>query len=198
MSKDKKRSTTDTARRIWLAGIGAYGRAFTEAQGAIKDVTGKSSDVFDELVQKGEMIEMVVAAKRKDIVEKAVDRAMPDIKVPEIKMPDLHIDERIKKMRARLSGTDLPYTQETATESVEVRLEALEAKLDKILALLEPKTSVRKATTKPVKTPKGAQKAKTNAKPKPKSKTSASKPTTRTQLTQKPTAKPKPKTGPAS
>ena len=71
MSKDKKRSSTETARRIWLAGIGAYGRAFTEAQEAIKDVTGKSSDVFDDLVQKGEMIEMVVAEKRKDIVKKA-------------------------------------------------------------------------------------------------------------------------------
>jgi len=38
----KKRSGTDTARRIWLAGIGAYGRAFTEAQEALKDVTGGS------------------------------------------------------------------------------------------------------------------------------------------------------------
>ena len=57
MSKDKKRSSAESARRIWLAGIGAYGRAFTEAQEAIKDVTGKGSEIFDELVQKGEMLE---------------------------------------------------------------------------------------------------------------------------------------------
>jgi len=57
----KKRSSTETARRIWLAGIGAYGRAFTEAQGALKDVTGKSSEVFDDLVQKGEIIEKVLS-----------------------------------------------------------------------------------------------------------------------------------------
>ena len=43
MPDDKKRSNTETARRIWLAGIGAYGRAFTEAQEALKDVTGTVS-----------------------------------------------------------------------------------------------------------------------------------------------------------
>ena len=45
MSDDKKkgRGSVDTARRIWLAGIGAYGRAFTEAQEAIKDMSGETS-----------------------------------------------------------------------------------------------------------------------------------------------------------
>lgn len=165
MSKDKKRSSTETARRIWLAGIGAYGRAFTEAQEAIKDVTGKSSEVFDDLVQKGEMIEMVVAEKRKDIVKKAdiaVDKAMPDIK-----MPDLHIDERIRKMRSRLSGSE---ESRGVSESLEARLSAVEAKLDRVLALLEPKTTVRKAVTKPVSKAKA-------------------KPTTRTANAKKPTAK---------
>ena len=57
-AEDKK--TTDTARRIWLAGIGAYGRALTEAKGAVDDFTGKSSEVFEDLVQKGEMLEKVV------------------------------------------------------------------------------------------------------------------------------------------
>ena len=60
---DKKRSNTETARRIWLAGIGAYGRAFTEAQEALKDVTGKGSEIFEDLVQKGQVIEKVVEVK---------------------------------------------------------------------------------------------------------------------------------------
>jgi len=174
MANEKKRSSTDTARRIWLAGIGAYGRAFTEAQEAIKDVTGKSSEVFDDLVQKGEMIEMVVAAKRKDIVEKAdkaVDKAMPDIK-----MPDLHIDERIKKMRSRLSGSD---EGSSASSNLEDRLDALESKLDRVLALLEPKSTVRKAMTKPV--------AKSKAKPTAKTKT------TRTSTAKKTTSPKTPK-----
>ena len=54
----KPPSDKDTIRKIWLAGIGAYGRAITEAKGAVDSLAGKSSEVFDELVQKGEMLEL--------------------------------------------------------------------------------------------------------------------------------------------
>lgn len=133
MAKDKKRSSTESARRIWLAGIGAYGRAFTEAQEAFKDVTGKGSEVFDELVKKGEMLEMVGKAKGKEALEKA--------SLPSFDMPDFDLDDRIKAMRSRLSGggQDADY---------EDRLAAVEAKLDKILTLLEPKKTARKAPAK--------------------------------------------------
>ena len=118
---NNKRSGTDTARRIWLAGIGAYGRAFTEAQEALKDVTGDASDVFDNLVQKGEMIEMAVQTKRKSMMSK-------------VGVPDLDVTDRIEKMRSRLQrgteGTDL--------SSIHERLDGIEAKLDKILAAQKP------------------------------------------------------------
>lgn len=157
MAKDKKRSNTETARRIWLAGIGAYGRAFTEAQEALKDVTGKGSDVFDELVQKGEMLEVVGKTKGKEILEKA--------QLPEFDMPDFDIDDRIKAMRARLSrggkdGVEAP--------DYEDRLTLVEAKLDKVLALLESKKPVRK---KPIKRAATARTQKTKAKKAPAKKT---------------------------
>jgi len=137
MAKDKKRSSTESARRIWLAGIGAYGRAFTEAQEALKEVTGKGSEVFDELVQKGEMLEMVGKAKGKEALEKA--------SIPGFEMPDFDLDDRIKAMRSRLSrGGDDP----AVSSEYEDRLAAVEAKLDKILALLEPKKPARKAPAK--------------------------------------------------
>ena len=137
MAKDKKRSSTESARRIWLAGIGAYGRAFTEAQEALKDVTGKGSDIFDELVQKGEMLELVGKTKGKEILDKA--------QLPEFDMPDFDIDERIKGMRERLSRGEKTANP---TFDLEDRLESIETKLDKILALLEPKKLAKK---KPVK-----------------------------------------------
>ena len=137
MSKDKKRSSAESARRIWLAGIGAYGRAFTEAQEAIKDVTGKGSEIFDELVQKGEMLETMGKAKGKEALEKA--------NIPNFDMPDFDIDDRIKAMRSRLarSGDD-----PTVSSDYEDRLAAVETKLDKILALLEPKKPARKRVAK--------------------------------------------------
>ena len=132
MPKDKKRSSAESARRIWLAGIGAYGRAFTEAQEAIKDVTGKSSEIFDELVQKGEMLETMGKAKGKEALEKA-------------QIPDFDIDDRIKAMRSRLARSD---EAPDVSGSYDDRLAAVEAKLDKILALLEPKKPARKTTAK--------------------------------------------------
>ena len=137
MAKDKKRSSTESARRIWLAGIGAYGRAFSEAQEALKDVTGKGSDIFDELVQKGEMLETVGKTKGKEILDKA--------QLPDFDMPDFDIDDRIQAMRDRLSrgGKD-----SAPSGDYEVRLAAVEAKLDKILALLEPKNPAKKKTVK--------------------------------------------------
>ena len=153
MAKDKKRSNTETARRIWLAGIGAYGRAFTEAQEALKDVTGKGSDVFDELVQKGEMLEVVGKTKGKEILEKA--------QLPEFDMPDFDIDDRIKAMRSRLSRSDKPSEE---VYHLEDRLESIEAKLDKVLSLLEPEKPARK---KPVKRTSTTRRQKTKAKKAP-------------------------------
>jgi len=149
----EKRSGTDTARRIWLAGIGAYGRAFTEAQEAFKDVTGEASDVFDNLVQKGEMIELAVQSKRKDVMSK--------VGAGNFEMPELDMNKRIEKMRSRLqsrqNGADL--------SQIEARLERIEEKLDQILSGASVKPAPkRKSTAKmaTVKTPARARK-----KPKP-------------------------------
>lgn len=144
MAKDKKRSSTETARRIWLAGIGAYGRGFTEAQEAIKDITGKGSDVFEELVMKGQMIEKVVEVKGKDMMGKA---QMPS-------MPDLNLDERIKKMRSRLNRGE-----DEQIDDLEARMDTIEAKLDQVLELLAPKkTPAKKAPAKKTATKKPAAK----------------------------------------
>ena len=134
--KKNKRGSGETARRIWLAGIGAYGRAFSEAQEAIKDMTGETSRVFDELVQKGQMIETAVDSKRKDLMDKAG-------------VPNFDMSDRIEKMRSRLArGEDVA---EDLSE-IEARLDRVEAKLDEILAALKPAKPKRKSTTKP--TPK--------------------------------------------
>ncbi len=131
MPDDKKRSNAETARRIWLAGIGAYGRAFTEAQEALKDVTGKGSEIFEELVQKGQVIEKVVEVKGKSMMDKA-------------SVPNFDLDDRIKAMRSRLSRSD------DLDSNFEDRLLVVEAKLDRILTLLEPtskKPSMKRTKT---------------------------------------------------
>lgn len=51
------RKAKDKAHDIWLAGLGAYGRAWDEAQHTLKKMEKGTSELFDELVSKGTEIE---------------------------------------------------------------------------------------------------------------------------------------------
>ena len=50
----------DIARKIWLAGVGAYGRIYTETQGAVEKLASGANEAFDQLVAKGEEVEDAV------------------------------------------------------------------------------------------------------------------------------------------
>lgn len=162
MSDDKSpKKTGDMARRIWLAGIGAYGKAFEESRDAIRgfgsNVSGTTSDMFENLAEKGEKIEMAAKIKGAQLAGKASDLNA-----------NLGIDERIQAMRDRLSGGD----DDDRIAAVEARLSAIETKLDMLIKqTAKPKraTPKRASTTRTRKTP-----AKTTAK-KPAAKSTAAK-----------------------
>ena len=140
MSKDKKPNplSGDAARKIWLAGIGAYGRAFSEAQEGLAKVTKGGGKMFDELVQKGEVIETMVSYKGKEMAKDAKDMAKDAMD----KVGDFDMDERIAKMRSRLKRSD-----DGDTGDIEERLDAIEAKLDAVLKMLKPKPSAPQKTS---------------------------------------------------
>ena len=188
-------------RKIWLAGIGAYGRAFTEAKGAVESLSGKTSEVFDELVQKGEMLEAVGKYKASELVEKGSELVGKGKAV----VPDFEIDDRIAKMRERLSGAE-----DKSHSRLAARVVRLEAKIDAILERLDigeaapskkkapsrkktqtkkPKTaSKKKMTTQRTPKPKAAAKAPTKTRSSAKPKT-AGKTTGKTTTPKKKTAK---------
>ncbi len=60
-AKKKTRPTatldTETARKIWLAGVGAYGRAFDNAREQIGKLNDDAGSYFEDLVARGEKIE---------------------------------------------------------------------------------------------------------------------------------------------
>ena len=128
---DKSKHTPDVARRIWLAGIGAYGRAFTEAKGAVDELRGKSSEVFDDLVQKGEMLEKVAEHKSKEMLDKT-------------RIKDFDINDRIKAMREKLAGVD-----DNRVEELEDEVASLKAELEALKAAKTVKKTARKAPKKP-------------------------------------------------
>jgi len=146
---DNKNKSGDTARKIWLAGIGAYGRAFSEVQGGLSKAGKSTSKVFDDLVQKGEVLETIVTHKGKEAFDKVSDKVSD-------KMGDgFDVDERIAKMRDRLKRG---YGSRDGND-VGARLDAIEAKLDEVLKLLKPKPPTRKrAATKKAPAKKSAAK----------------------------------------
>ncbi|MEO1324652.1 MAG: hypothetical protein AAFV59_16795 [Pseudomonadota bacterium] len=53
----------DVAHKIWLAGVGAYGKAYDAASEGVGKVSGQGEVLFDDLVSRGEEIESDVRAR---------------------------------------------------------------------------------------------------------------------------------------
>lgn len=109
----KSQPSADTARRIWLAGIGAYGRAFTEAQEQVAKLTGESARVFDDLVAKGEEIERKVDEGRRKMAERMGPAGGA-------------FEERIRKMRERIGMIGDEGALDERIAALEARVAALE------------------------------------------------------------------------
>lgn len=98
---EKVSSTIDSAevvaRKIWLAGIGAYGKSFEEVQSQYEKLNTETTRLFEELVAKGEKLEANTKAtiNEKTSVEKRVqdvrkklglDTADTDTKIDELSL----------------------------------------------------------------------------------------------------------------
>jgi len=115
--RKKPQPTAETARKIWLAGIGAYGRAFTEAQETVAKLSSDSSRVFEDLVAKGEAIEQKVEAGRRKMAERMGPAGGA-------------FEERIRKMRERIGfSSDDAAPLEARLAAVEDRLARIEKQL---------------------------------------------------------------------
>lgn len=66
-------TTADMAHKIWLAGVGAYGKAYDTAIANTKIFNKQSTELFEDLVKRGEAIENDVRERVQDneVVKKA-------------------------------------------------------------------------------------------------------------------------------
>ncbi len=135
-SSDDKDS--DVARKIWLAGIGAYGRALGDAQERVTKVGKQTTQVFEDLVSKGEDLEEKFGRPAKKAGQKLGTDALHSF------------EDRMHRMRSvlGLSGEAAEETDQRLS-AMEKKLDTIEAKLDRLLASnTRPKTTTKKATTK--------------------------------------------------
>jgi DNA anti-recombination protein RmuC len=104
--KDKVNEAEDFARKIWLAGLGAYGKSIDEVQDRYEKISEDSSKLFNELVEKGEKLEDDTKSKLKE---------------------KTNIDARVSEVRSKL-GLD--------KKSTEDKVEELSAKIDALTELV--------------------------------------------------------------
>jgi len=125
MIKEKAATAEDMARKVWLAGLGAYGKGYEEVKGRFEALSTDSNKLFDELVVKGEQLESEGKGKVKEVQTKVSAKA--------------EIETRIDTVRTKLGLNN------TDSDS---KIEELSAKIDALtaaVAKLATKPAVKKA-----------------------------------------------------
>ncbi len=118
---------SEIAKNIWLAGLGAYGKAFDEAQGRLDRASKEPPRLFKDLVKKGERLEDEVRDSLANMRKTSTNS----------------VEDRIRKVRENFNmhltakGSDIA--------ELNAKLDALTAKVDALAAALNPPKPARKA-----------------------------------------------------
>jgi polyhydroxyalkanoate synthesis regulator phasin len=120
IDKIKETATTaeEVARRIWLAGLGAYGKGYEEVKGRIESLSTDSNKLFDELVIEGEKLELEGKDKVKQFKGDVLART--------------EIESRIEAVRSKLDFTKTKTENDTKIEELSSKIDALTAAVAKL------------------------------------------------------------------
>ncbi|MFQ3199756.1 MAG: hypothetical protein ACI9SK_000464 [Zhongshania sp.] len=151
MSKDSKKSLQDLkdvtnqaselAKSIWLAGLGAYGRAYDEAHDRYEKASKETPRLFTDLVDKGSRLENQAREKLGEVT--SIGKTVS-------------IEERISKMRASLGFGHSASADDI--QRLEKKLDALSKKVDGLSKATKP-VAVKAPAAAKIAAPKAARKA---------------------------------------
>ncbi|MEP1445491.1 MAG: phasin family protein [Paraglaciecola sp.] len=99
--KGKVNEAEEFARKIWLAGLGAYGKGFDEAQGRYEKISVEASKLFDELVVKGSEIE--TEAKDKFQVKDKVETRVAEVR-KKLGLDTVSADQKVEELSAKIDA----------------------------------------------------------------------------------------------
>jgi polyhydroxyalkanoate synthesis regulator phasin len=99
--KGKVNEAEEFARKIWLAGLGAYGKSFDEAQGQYEKISVEASKMFDELVVKGSKIE--TEAKDKFQVKDKVETRVAEVR-KKLGLDHVSADQKVEELSAKIDA----------------------------------------------------------------------------------------------
>lgn len=139
---DASEKASELAKKIWLAGLGAYGKAYDEAREQVDHLGDNSTKFFDELVSKGRKLEGSTQKTVKQVKSKASKATHS-------------LEDRIAKVRESLhfdlSGMN-PYAK---LDEIAHKVDVLSRKVDSLskpAAKAAPKAASKaapKAASKP-------------------------------------------------
>jgi polyhydroxyalkanoate synthesis regulator phasin len=90
------------ARKIWLAGLGAYGKSIDEAQGRYEQLSADTQKVFEELVVKGEALESDAKGKFKQTTSEVEDR-VADVR-KKLGLDNDNADTKVEELSAKIDA----------------------------------------------------------------------------------------------
>ncbi len=114
--KTKVAEAEEFSRKIWLAGLGAYGKSFDEVQGRYEKLNAEASKVFEDLVDQGSKLETEAKDKFKEksaeVKEKFVEKTNVTERVADIRqklgLDSANSNDRIDELSAKIDAlTDI-------------------------------------------------------------------------------------------
>jgi polyhydroxyalkanoate synthesis regulator phasin len=99
--KGKVTEAEEFARKIWLAGLGAYGKSFDEAQGQYEKISAEATKVFEDLVVKGSKLE--TEAKDKFQVKANVESRVSDVR-KKLGLDKVSSDQKVEELSAKIDA----------------------------------------------------------------------------------------------
>jgi poly(hydroxyalkanoate) granule-associated protein len=146
-TEDSAKTTADLdiARKIWLAGVGAYGRILHETQGAVEKFASTANETFDELVARGEEVEDKVRkslAKSPQVekVTQAVESATTKL-TSYTEEQRAALETRLEKVRETVAETLAPWNLPAVGQALEKLTAQVEALTQEVSALKAEKTA---------------------------------------------------------
>lgn len=135
----------DLARKIWLAGVGAYGRIYAETQGAVEKLAHGANEAFDQLVVKGEEIEDKVRASIAKTPQGERVTSLMDQAKSFRQERRAALETRIDQVRKTVTETLSPLNIGALAASVEKLTEKVEALTEEVSALKAEKAAPKAA-----------------------------------------------------
>lgn len=102
----KVNQAEELARKIWLAGIGAYGKGFDEVQDQYEKLNTETTKLFNDLVDKGEVLEGEAKEKfqsEKDSLKSNVEARVADVR-SKLGLDKNDSDEKIEALSAKIDA----------------------------------------------------------------------------------------------